>query len=226
MEVGAASRCLRNVEEGEVKSPEGRRDYKYLEGKRETSLSRKRLDRRMEAYERKEVEGVAQDAQEIIEGVGKWNERGMEQESNGQGGMRQENIDRGEVSRYDEIGGSENENNINNGAMRAAKYEKNWRTASLKDAINTFAPDVEPIITQKGKMIFYNEKTGISIVYDINGDYFRIEDTNRPRGRNYLDISGNDMNNEVVDGKIRGRNKEDYQRLTHFKNSDKLERKK
>ena len=77
MEVGAASRC-----------------------------SRKRLDKRMEAYERKEVEGVAQDAQEIIEGVGKWNERGMEQESNRLEGMRQENIDRGEVSSYDEITGA------------------------------------------------------------------------------------------------------------------------
>lgn len=61
----------------------------------------------MEAYERKEVENVAQDAQEIIEGVGKWNERGMEQESNGLEGMSQENIDRGEVSRYDEIEGSD-----------------------------------------------------------------------------------------------------------------------
>ena len=77
MEVGAASRC-----------------------------SRKRLDKRMEAYERKEVENVAQDAQEIIEGVEKWHERGMEQESNGPEGMRQENIDRGEVSSYDEITGA------------------------------------------------------------------------------------------------------------------------
>ena len=93
MEVGAASRCLRNVEEGEVKSPEGRRDFKYLEDKRETSLSRKRLDRRMEAYERKEVEAPMAT-------------RGIGQEPMPNGPVRQENIDRGGVSRYDEIGGS------------------------------------------------------------------------------------------------------------------------
>ena len=59
------------------------------------------------------------------------------------------------------------------------------------------------------------------VVYDKNGNYFRIEDTTRPRGRNYLDIDGNDMNNEVVNGKTRGRSRADYQRVTHFNNSDK-----
>ena len=68
MEVGAALRCLRNVEAGEVKEPEGRRDFKYLEDKREASLSRKRLDKENRRVWRKEVEDVAQDAQEIIEG--------------------------------------------------------------------------------------------------------------------------------------------------------------
>ena len=55
---GAASRCLRNVEAGEVKSPEGKRDFKYLEQKRETSLTRKKLDRRLEEYDRREAGAV------------------------------------------------------------------------------------------------------------------------------------------------------------------------
>ena len=28
------------------------------------------------------------------------------------------------------------------------------------------------------------------------------------------------MNNEIIDGKIRGRSKDDYQRNTHYNNSD------
>lgn len=36
-------------------------------------------------------------------------------------------------------------------------------------------------------------------MYDKNGNYFRIEDTTRPRGRN----------------------KSDYQKVTHFNNTDK-----
>lgn len=73
----------------------------------------------------------------------------------------------------------------------------------------------------KGKIVYNNLQIGISVIYDKNGNYFRIEDTTRPRGRNYLDIDGNDMNNEVVNGKTRGRSRADYQRVTHFNNSDK-----
>ena len=75
---------------------------------------------------------------------------------------------------------------VNNGATRAAKYSLEWGDASLNEAINRFAPNVEPVITAKGKIIYNNQETGISVVYDKNGNYFRIEDTTRPRGRNYL----------------------------------------
>lgn len=91
----------------------------------------------------------------------------------------------------------------------------------MQEAIDKFAPNVEPVVTSKGKFIYNNQETGISVAYDKNGNYFRIEDTTRPRGRNYLDIDGNDMNNEVVNGKTRGRSRADYQRVTHFNNSDK-----
>ena len=110
---------------------------------------------------------------------------------------------------------------VKNGATRAAQYSSEWGDASLQEAIDKFAPNVEPVVTSKGKLIYNNQETGISVVYDKNGNYFRIEDTTRPRGRNYLDIDGNDMNNEVVNGKTRGRSKADYQRVTHFNNSDK-----
>ena len=83
----------------------------------------------------------------------------------------------------------------------------------MQETIDKFAPN--------GKIIYDNQKTGISVVYDKKGNYFRIEDTTRKRGRNYLDLDGNDMNNEIVNGKTRGRSKADYQRVTHFNNSDK-----
>lgn len=110
---------------------------------------------------------------------------------------------------------------VKNWATRAAQYSSEWGDASLQEAIDKFAPNVEPVVTSKGKFIYNNQETGISVVYDKNGNYFRIEDTTRPRGRNYLDIDGNDMNNEVVNGKTRGRSRADYQRVTHFNNSDK-----
>ncbi len=40
------------------------------------------------------------------------------------------------------------------------------------------------------------------------------------RGKNYSDMDGNNINNEIVNGKTRGRNKAEYQRVTHFNNSD------
>ena len=113
-------------------------------------------------------------------------------------------------------------NNIvkSNGAIRAAKYSGEWKNGSLKEAIKKFAPDAVPESNSRGKIIYYNKNTGISVVYDTGGNYFRIEDTLRSRGRNYLDLNGNDMNNEIINGKIRGRNKSDYQKVTHFNNID------
>ncbi|WBW97309.1 RHS repeat-associated core domain-containing protein [Oceanirhabdus sp. W0125-5] len=114
----------------------------------------------------------------------------------------------------------ENEKTVRDGAARAAEYSKNWSDGSLKEAIDKFTPDTKPVITDKGKMIYTNSETGIQVVYDTKGDYFRIEDTSRPRGRNYLDLDGNDMNNKVVNGKQMGRNKKEYQMVTHFNNID------
>ena len=109
---------------------------------------------------------------------------------------------------------------VMNGATRAMQYSSQWENASLTEAINRFAPNAKPVETSKGKVIYSNNETGVSVVYDKNGNYFRIEDTTKPRGRNYLDINGNDMNNEIVNGKQRGRNRADYQRVTHFNNTD------
>jgi len=109
---------------------------------------------------------------------------------------------------------------VMNGATRAMQYSSQWENASLTEAINRFAPNAKPVETSKGKVIYSNNETGVSVVYNKNGNYFRIEDTTKPRGRNYLDINGNDVNNEIVNGKQRGRNRADYQKVTHFNNTD------
>ena len=109
---------------------------------------------------------------------------------------------------------------VRDGSTRAAEYSSNWPSGSLKETINKFTPNSETLITEKGKMIYTNDETGIQVVYDTKGNYFRIEDTSIPRGRNYLDLEGNDMNNKTIDGKQMGRNKKEYQSVTHFNNLD------
>ena len=61
----------------------------------------------------------------------------------------------------------------------------------------------------------------MQIVYDTKGNYFRIEDLRLKGKRRYLDIDGNSASNKIENGKQKGRSKEEYEALTHFKNSDK-----
>ena len=116
-------------------------------------------------------------------------------------------------------GGSET---VKDGAYRASKYSKSWKKGSLKDAINKFAPDSIPEYTDKGKIIYRNSDTGIEIVYDKNGNYFRINDTNITGRRSYIDLEGNKIPNNVVTekGTQRGITQGEYNELTHFNNTD------
>ena len=116
---------------------------------------------------------------------------------------------------------SRGSNSVKDGATRAIQYSPNWSNGSLNGVIKKFAPNSKPVLTEKGKMINANSNTGVQVVYDTKGNYFRIENTSRPRGRNYLDLSGNDMNNKIVNGKQMGRSKAEYQTVTHFNNIDK-----
>ena len=134
----------------------------------------------------------------------------------------------GRVSSATRVEGSSALENVGNrsiikttdGATRATQFANNWPEASLNDAINKFAPNAKPYYTDSYKLVYLNDDTGIAVVYDTKGDYFRVEDTSRPRGRNYLDMDGNDMNNQSIAGKQSGRSKSDYQSVTHYKNTD------
>ena len=106
------------------------------------------------------------------------------------------------------------------GAKRAKQFANEWGNGSLDDAIKKFAPGSTPTSTSTGKLIYSNNKTGIQVVYDKAGNYFRIEDTNILGKRRYLDLHGNSMTNKIVNGKQMGIPKGEYQQLTHFNNID------
>jgi len=78
------------------------------------------------------------------------------------------------------------------GANRAAKYSSNWQRASLRDTVRRFAGD-NPVVqtTASGKTIYKNGQTGIQVVYDNAGNYFRIENTKASGVNRYLDLNGN-----------------------------------
>ncbi len=102
------------------------------------------------------------------------------------------------------------------GANRAGKFAENWQQASLDDAVEKFAQNAKPVTTSSGKTLLKNEDTGIQVVYDKSGNYFRIEDTTLTGKRRYLDLDGNNVSNKIVDGKQIGRTKDEYEAITHF----------
>ncbi|HBF38586.1 MAG TPA: hypothetical protein DDW50_14865 [Firmicutes bacterium] len=107
------------------------------------------------------------------------------------------------------------------GEGRAAQYSKGWGKESMKDVINKIASGSSPISTDSGKIIYKNVQTGKQVVYDIEGNYFRIEDTIIQGKRTYTDVNGNLVpNNKVVNGKQSGLSQGEYNQMTHFSNTD------
>jgi hypothetical protein len=105
------------------------------------------------------------------------------------------------------------------GAARAAQYSENWGNSSLQSALNKFAPGVKGTIRGQ-KTIYTDPKTGIQVVFDNAGDYFRIQNTNLTGKRSYLDLNGNVPNNKIINGKQLGRSQAEYNQVTHFSNTD------
>ncbi len=107
------------------------------------------------------------------------------------------------------------------GKERAEKYSENWKAESLQNAIDRFAKGSNGVVnSEKGKIIYTSLDGKYSVVYDYNGDYFRIEDNTKTGKRRYVDIDGNDVSNITISGKTRGRTRDEYERETHFNNSD------
>ena len=107
------------------------------------------------------------------------------------------------------------------GYERSQKYSNNWSDESLSKTVDKIAPDSKPVKTSSSKEIYNNPKAGKQVVYDTDGNYFRIEDTTLTGKRVYTDINGNQIpNNKIVNGKQIGISKSEYNQLTHFNNID------
>jgi RHS repeat-associated protein len=107
------------------------------------------------------------------------------------------------------------------GAERAERYGSNWQGASMEEAKAKFAPGSVGVPTESGKMIYTNDQTGMQVVHDTNGNYFRIEDTNQAGRRRYTDLDGNIPNNKTLpNGRQTGRTQAEYNEATHFRNID------
>jgi hypothetical protein len=107
------------------------------------------------------------------------------------------------------------------GASRAKKYQNDWQEASLQEQINKHVPNAkESEINSKGKKEYSSDESHKRIIYDTKGIYFRIEDTTKKGKRRYVDLEGNDVSNKIENGRQVGRSKEEYEKMTHFKDKD------
>jgi len=112
------------------------------------------------------------------------------------------------------------------GAGRAARFGSNWQRASLARTVERIAgknPLVES--TASGKQIYRNPDTGLQVVYDVKGNYFRVENPAARGPARYLDQHGNEIPPNVFlvgrDGSTQtGVPKDVRQALTHFLNVD------
>ena len=77
------------------------------------------------------------------------------------------------------------------GYERSQKYSNNWSDESLSKTVDKIAPESKPVKTSSGKEIYNNPKTGKQVVYDTDGNYFRIEDTTLTGKRVYTYLFSN-----------------------------------
>ena len=108
------------------------------------------------------------------------------------------------------------------GAVRAQIYSSNWEKASLRETVEKLTPGATPKKSEDGEKIYYTSADGkTSIVHDIKGNYFRVRDNTFHSRRNWTDLERNRMENYSENGVNHGRKADEYQRLTHFLNTDK-----
>jgi hypothetical protein len=77
----------------------------------------------------------------------------------------------------------------------------------------------DPVVTltNSGKQIYTHPETGVQIVEDLTGNYFRINDPSLAGKRTYLNLDGIVPNNKILEsGKQTGRTQSEYNEITHF----------
>ena len=113
------------------------------------------------------------------------------------------------------------------GAARTAQWGASQQGVSLNDTImNIAGPNPQITYTASGKTLYLNTQTGLQVVYDNAGNYFRVEDTNVTGPLRYTDQFGNPIPNNVPLIKTSGTTQmglpsDIRNALTHFTNTDK-----
>lgn len=79
-------------------------------------------------------------------------------------------------------------------------------------------------VNNNGKIIFTSNNSKVQVVYDLFGNYFRVQKVNSDNSRNsYLDIEGKECQNKLNNkGKQAGKSKSEFNRDTHYKNIDNM----
>lgn len=106
---------------------------------------------------------------------------------------------------------------IENRNRHQAKNKDLWQKVNLDALVERFAPGSVPEINSNGKIIFHTPGSNVQLVAEATIGSVRIERHDLSGQRRYLDLDGVLRNNITVDGKTRGRTKEEYELATHFR---------
>lgn len=109
------------------------------------------------------------------------------------------------------------------GDYRRAKWGNDWPEGSLKETVSKFARGSKGLPSRDKKKIEYRSKDGRYLIkYDKKGDYFRIEDLSITEStRQCVDLNGNQIVDISENGKQISVSQDEYERRTHYKNTDK-----
>lgn len=106
---------------------------------------------------------------------------------------------------------------IENRNQHQSKNKDLWQKVNLDTLVEKFAPNSVPEINDSGKIIFHTPGSNVQLVAEATIGCVRIERLDISGQRRYLDLDGVLRNNITVNGKMRGRTKEEYELATHFR---------
>lgn len=108
---------------------------------------------------------------------------------------------------------------------RVKKYKNQWDNHSLKKTIKDLLPNaIQNPVNDNGKIIFTENNKKVQIVYDLFGNYFRVQKVNSDNSRNsYLNIEGKECQNKLTEKETwMGKSHAEFNRDTHYKNTDNM----
>jgi hypothetical protein len=71
---------------------------------------------------------------------------------------------------------------LTGGRGRAQQFGGNWKSVSLGKTVQRIAGDAPEVAMDGAKTTYRNPRTGLQVVYDVGGNYFRVQNPARPLG--------------------------------------------